>query len=293
VIRVRSQASQNERVTEAMIPTVAGPPSTVHSSAGAAGSSRAVGSSTNLDDSTSSNSAAGTMFSRCQASSASSGICSMKRRRASCSSAQASSSGASASVSRMSTALILSGANPAADAAAIPRSTTGSRSRRVRRVKCSRSTVSSDTFTRVSPAARSASARRSSPIPFVVIANGMPGAASALSRTISTRSPRVSGSPPVNLTSFTPNCRQPIPTRRAISGAVSSSSLGITGSPSAGMQYVQRSEHFSVIETRRSRATRPKRSTSPSTSGRPSVDGATLGSRRIAGIPSARVIRSA
>jgi hypothetical protein len=56
------------------------------------------------------------------------------------------------------------------------------------------------------------------------------------------------------------------------------------------MQYVQRSEHFSVMDTRKSRATRPKRSTSPVTSGRPAVDGATLGSRRIAGIPSARVM---
>ena len=39
VIRVRSQAAQNDRVTEAMIPTVAGPPSTCHSSAGDDGSS--------------------------------------------------------------------------------------------------------------------------------------------------------------------------------------------------------------------------------------------------------------
>ena len=39
-MRVRSHAEQNERVTEAMMPTVAGPPSTSHSSAGADGSSR-------------------------------------------------------------------------------------------------------------------------------------------------------------------------------------------------------------------------------------------------------------
>ena len=230
------------------------------------------------------------MFERFQASSASSGICSMKRSRASCSRAQASSSGASGSVSRISTALIFSGVNPAACAASIPRSTAGSRSRRVRRLKCSRSTVSSETFTRDRPASRNADARRSRPIPLVVIASGMPGAARALNRTMSTRSPRVSGSPPVNRTSLTPRECHPMPTRRAISGAVSRSSLGMAGSPSAGMQYVQRSEHFSVIETRRSRATRPKRSTRPATSGRPSVDGAALGSRRMAGIPRARVM---
>ena len=40
VRRVRSHAEQNDRVTDAMMPTVAGPPSTSHSSAGADGSSR-------------------------------------------------------------------------------------------------------------------------------------------------------------------------------------------------------------------------------------------------------------
>ena len=88
---------------------------------------------------------------------------------------------------------------------------------------------------------------------------GMPGAAADDSAMISTRSPRVSGSPPVKRTSWTPRSRPAMPTSRAISAAVSRSSRGIAGRPSAGMQYVQRSEHFSVTETRRSRATRPKR----------------------------------
>jgi hypothetical protein len=52
------------------------------------------------------------------------------------------------------------------------------------------------------------------------------------------------------------------------------------------MQYVQRSEHFSVIEILRSRATRPNRSTSSGESGRPSVLGL---AERTPGIPRERV----
>lgn len=43
-----------------------------------------------------------------------------------------------------------------------------------------------------------------------------------------------------------------------------------------GMQYVRRSEHFSVTEIRRSRATRPYRSMSSSFAGRPTANGAAL-----------------
>ena len=73
-------------------------------------------------------------------------------------------------------------------------------------------------------------------MPFVVIDSGMPGAAADDSAMISTRSARVSGSPPVKRTSRTPSSRPAIPTSRAISTAVSRSAFGMLGSPSAGMQ---------------------------------------------------------
>jgi hypothetical protein len=80
-------------------------------------------------------------------------------------------------------------------------------------------------------------------------------------RTISTSSGRTVGSPPVSLTSVTP---RPANTRttRSISSTDSSSSLASHGSPSAGMQYVQRKLQRSVNETRRSVTTRPRASTS-------------------------------
>ena len=82
VRRVRSHAAQNERVTEAMMPTVAGPPSTSHSSAGADGSSRPTGVEHEaLAEHARAARPASTMLSRRQVSSASSGICSMKRSR--------------------------------------------------------------------------------------------------------------------------------------------------------------------------------------------------------------------
>src|SRR5699024_7655469 len=52
------------------------------------------------------------------------------------------------------------------------------------------------------------------------------------------------------------------------SSVVIRAASGMGGSPSSGMQYVQRSEHFSVSETRRSRAVLPKVSTSSGVSGR-------------------------
>ena len=112
----------------------------------------------------------------------------------------------------------------------------------------------------------------------------------ALNPTISSRSARMSGSPPVKRMSRTPRSRTAMPTSRAISCAVSSWSRAIAGRPSEGMQYVQRREHFSVMETRRSWASRPKRSMRPETSGRPSVDGGTPGSRRMPGNPSESVM---
>ena len=54
--------------------------------------------------------------------------------------------------------------------------------------------------------------------------------------------------------------------------------------PSAGMQYVQRSEQALVIDTRRSRAMRPNLSTRNGVSGRPTVERARW---RTVGMPSA------
>ena len=79
VSRVRSQVPQNERVTEAMIPTVAGPPSTSQRSAGAEPRSSLSGVSVCTADRRSRMSSAVTIRPRVQAWWASSGICSMKR----------------------------------------------------------------------------------------------------------------------------------------------------------------------------------------------------------------------
>ncbi len=60
---VRSHASQKLRVTDPMMPTVAGPPSTSHSSAGADGSSRPAGVSRYRRPSTDRSSSAETRWS--------------------------------------------------------------------------------------------------------------------------------------------------------------------------------------------------------------------------------------
>ena len=79
VSRVRSHAPQKFRVTDAMTPTVAGPPSTSHRSAGAEPRSSVSGVSVCAEDSRSRMSSAVTISPRVQAWWASSGICSMKR----------------------------------------------------------------------------------------------------------------------------------------------------------------------------------------------------------------------
>ena len=112
VIRVRSHSLQNERVTEAMIPTVIVVPSTRHSSAGADGSSRPIASNSKRLPKTDNNSAAVTMFWRAHAWSASRGICSIKRNSTPASRHHCKRSAAPWSVSRISTALIFSGASP-------------------------------------------------------------------------------------------------------------------------------------------------------------------------------------
>ena len=121
VRRVRSQAPQNGRVTDAMTPTTAGPPSTTHRSAGAPPRSVGSGVSVNAARSISMISPAVTISARCQPCWASSGICSMNRSSKPCSMANRSSGTASSSLTpRSSTVLILTGSRPAARAAARP-----------------------------------------------------------------------------------------------------------------------------------------------------------------------------
>src|SRR5438105_12102517 len=86
-----------------------------------------------------------------------------------------------------------------------------------------------------------------------------------------------------------------MPTKRTISSNVSTSLLGSHGSPSAGMQYVQRKLHLSVTEMRRSSAIRPNVSTSGPDCGvgrsigcSDAMDGSSTGSR--IGLPAAKVI---
>ena len=77
--RTRSQSPQNGRVTDAMTPTVPGPPSTENSSAGALPRGSSAGSSVNSVRSDSKISSAVIIPSRLQPCWASSGICSMNR----------------------------------------------------------------------------------------------------------------------------------------------------------------------------------------------------------------------
>ena len=74
----------------------------------------------------------------------------------------------------------------------------------------------------------------------------------AIRRTFSIKLGLISGSPPVRRTVRTPRFAATL-TIRSISSGVSTDCFGIQGTPSAGMQYVQRSEHLSVREIRRSR----------------------------------------
>ena len=168
----------------------------------------------------------------------------------------------------MATALTLTGVRPASAAAAIPFSTSVSRSRRVSWVNVSASMVSRLTLTRSSPASASRPATRSRPTPLVVIAICGRGSSAAMPATTSTIERRSSGSPPVSRICRTPSPTN-TPTTRSSSSSVSISGFGSQGSPSAGMQYVHRRLQRSVTETRRSRATRPNWSGIPTSPGAP------------------------
>ena len=137
---------------------------------------------------------------------------------------------------RMSTAFTLTGASPASAAALSPASTSASRSRRASLTNVSRDKVSSDTFSRSSPAAASGPASRASPMPLVVSEISGRGSSSAVAAMIAGRPRRISGSPPVNRTSVMPSRRTATQISRATSSSVSSAGPGSQSRPSAGMQ---------------------------------------------------------
>jgi hypothetical protein len=102
---------------------------------------------------------------------------------------------------------------------------------------------------------------RTSPMPFVVSDSSGRGRSPASRPTTAGTVGWSRGSPPVSRTLVTPSDTK-TPASRTISSSVSSSALRSHGKPSAGMQYVHRSEHLSVSEIRRSVAIRPNASTS-------------------------------
>ena len=120
------------------------------------------------------------------------------------------------------------------------------------------SSVSSDTFTRVSPARLSAPSRRCVAMPFVVIAtSSRPSARRSLSaETMSSRSARIVGSPPVRRIFVTP-ARTNRRASRTISSDVRSADLGASSTPSSGMQYRHRRLHRSVSDILRYVCARP------------------------------------
>ena len=107
--------------------------------------------------------------------------------------------------------------------------------------------VSSERFNLVNPLALRPSNLRSSATPFVVtLTSRTPGAADTR-RTISSRSLRTVGYPPVSRTLSTPALAK-IYTNRSTSRAVNSRPSGVKSTPSAGMQYAHRKLHRSVSE---------------------------------------------
>ncbi len=238
VSRVRSQARQNGRVTEAITPTRCGPPSTVQRSAGAEPRvSSPSGVRVKRVRSEARMSPAVIMPSRFQPCWASRGICSMKRSSYPWATAQASRSGASSSLRPgIRTELTFTGVSPASWAARRPSSTSWWRSRRVRVLKTSGRRVSSETLTRSSPAALRAVAVRLRPMPLVVSDMRGRGVSAAHCSTMETRPGRSRGSPPVKRTSVMPSEVTAMRMRRTISSSESSSLLPSHCRPSSGMQ---------------------------------------------------------
>ena len=173
---------------------------------------------------------------------------------------------------RSSTVLILTGVRPTAAAAARPANTSCRRSLPVIRANLDRSRVSREMLTRSRPADLRSAAQLARPTPLVVIVvcGRSPDAvrSALVAARMRSRPRRSRGSPPVSRTWVTPRSRTAMVISRITSSSVSSRWAGRQGSPSGGMQYVQRSEQRSVRLTRRSVPTRPKPSTSPASAAR-------------------------
>mmetsp|Transcript_902 Transcript_902/g.1878 ORF Transcript_902/g.1878 Transcript_902/m.1878 type:complete len:286 (+) Transcript_902:415-1272(+) len=149
----------------------------------------------------------------------------------------ANSSSSSSLVPAMRTQLTFRGSRPRESARSIASNTRWSPSRRVRSIKRWRSSVSSDRLSRSSPLATSDGSIRGRAMPLDVIAiwRRPNGRSSFRAETISGRSRRTVGSPPVNRILSTP---APTNSRasRNVSSAVSSLEAGERSTPSAGMQ---------------------------------------------------------
>ncbi len=178
------------------------------------------------------------------------GMCSMKRT---CSGRSIESFAKSRNPSeseRSATALIFTGLKPTRSAASMPASAPSSEPQRVILWNFSASSVSSEMFTRESPAAFKSSAMRGKRTPFVVIDTFLISGMAAMLRTSSTTPLRTVGSPPVRRTLL-------MPMLAATRTACSTSSMRKISkwesccTPSSGMQYTQRKLQRSVSEIRR------------------------------------------
>ena len=178
------------------------------------------------------------------------GMCSMKRTCNGRSIESLAKSRKPSASERSATALIFTGLNPDSSAASIPRSASSSEPQRVILWNFSASSVSSDRFTRESPAAFKSTAMRGKSTPFVVIETFSISGIAAMFRTRSTRPLRTVGSPPVRRTLL-------MPIVVAMRTACSTSSIRRISkwesccTPSSGMQYTQRKLQRSVNDIRR------------------------------------------
>mmetsp|Transcript_36440 Transcript_36440/g.117413 ORF Transcript_36440/g.117413 Transcript_36440/m.117413 type:complete len:324 (-) Transcript_36440:301-1272(-) len=203
-------------------------------------------------ESAASSSADGTSFASDQSLS-SNGMNSMKRTSMGRARARAAKASTSCSFTpRITTQFSLSGLYPSASASSTARSTFASASRRVSSRKRPRCSVSSERLSLSRPAACSEGSNLDKATPLVVIAiwRSPSGLSPSSAPTTAARSGRTVGSPPVRRILSTP-ARTKRAARRSSSSAERSRRASVSDTPSAGMQYVQRSEQRSVSEMRR------------------------------------------
>ena len=136
---------------------------------------------------------------------------------------------------RTATAFTFTGLSPAASAASMPARVSSNRPVRVISWNWSASSVSSEMFTRESPAAFKSSIIRGRSTPLVVMETFSMPSIPVMVSTRSTTPLRTKGSPPVRRTE-----RMPIPAATATNRSISSmrriSSWDIAHTPSSGMQ---------------------------------------------------------